>query len=136
MTDRVPQITAVRSDDVSQKILPPPIGLAPSLSAIEWLAFSIAVGTLAVSVAIGWTYRRHLATLGTSLTTAVISGWTIAASVVFSQSTVQNLALASALAIDALAIVGITAHELSNEDVIVHSVEDTGRRESTLSAAA
>jgi hypothetical protein len=53
----------------------------------------------------------------------------IIASQVFSQATVQNLTLAEALAIGGLALVGLTAHELSSER-IVHSLEiSAGQRE-------
>jgi hypothetical protein len=45
---------------------------------------------------------------------ALISAWAIVASLVFSETTVQNLALASSLAIAGLAIVGLTAHEVSH----------------------
>jgi hypothetical protein len=52
----------------------------------------------------------------------IVGGWTIVASQVFSQSDVQNLSLASALAIAGLATVGLTVHELDSERV-VHSLE-------------
>jgi hypothetical protein len=41
---------------------------------------------------------------------ALIGAWTVVASLVFSESTVQNLALASSLAIAGLTIVGLTPH--------------------------
>jgi hypothetical protein len=63
-----------------------------------------------------------------SLVVAVVSAWTIVASQVFSQATVQNLPLASS-SIAALSLIGLTIHELSSERV-VHSLEvGTGRRE-------
>jgi hypothetical protein len=61
---------------------------------------------------------------------SVLSGWTIVASQVFVQTTVQNLALASGLGLAALAIIGLTAHELDSERV-VHSLE-VGAREPSL----
>jgi hypothetical protein len=106
-----------------------------SPSAVAWLAFAISIGTLVVSAGIAYVYRRHLTTLLTAVVTAGISAWTIVASVVFSQSTVQNLALATGLAVTALAVVGLTEHELSNESA-VHAVEDAGAREARLAAAA
>jgi hypothetical protein len=105
-----------------------------SLSTIAWLAFAISIGTLVVSLAFTVYDRSHVASLVTRLSIVVISAWTIVASLVFSQSTVQNLALASSLAISGLAIVGLTAHELLDEHA-VQSVTDTSS-EQRLAAAA
>ena len=107
-----------------------------SLSQIMWLAFAISIGTLVVSAGICLTYRRNIATLVTGLVTALVSAWTIVASLVFSHATFQHLALADALAIAALAIVGVTVHEFSLERAIVRSGSDTAERESRLAAAA
>jgi uncharacterized membrane protein len=106
-----------------------------SLAAIAWLAFGISVGTLAVSVALAYRYRKHVATLVTAVVTAVVSAWTIVASPVFSQPTVQNLAFAGSLAIAGLALVGLTANELSSEHV-THSLQVSNSRETNLAAAA
>jgi hypothetical protein len=106
------------------------------LSAIAWLAFAISIGTLVVSAGIGYGYRRHTATLVTALATVLVSGWTIVASLVFSEATVENLALASALAISGLAIAGVTEHELSHERLVAHSAEGASDRESKLASAA
>ena len=107
-----------------------------SLSTIKWLAFAVTILTLAVSSGVSYRYRRHIPTLVTGLPRAVVSGWTIVASLVFSPSTVQNLALASALAISGLAIVDATEHELANEHALMHSLRDSGERESGLAPAA
>jgi hypothetical protein len=107
-----------------------------SRSAIMWLAFAISVGTLVASAGICLAYRGSVATLVTGLATALVSAWTVVASLVFSQATVSNLALASALAIAGLAIAGITAHEVSVERAGTRSGSDTGERESRLAAAA
>jgi hypothetical protein len=106
-----------------------------SLSAVAWLAFAIGIGTLVVSAGVAYVYRGHLATWVMASVTAVVSAWTIVASLAFSQSTVQDLALASGLALAALGIVGLTEHELSNE-VVVHAVEEAVEREARLAAAA
>lgn len=107
-----------------------------SLTAIAWIAFGIGIGTLVVSAGVAYRYRDHMPTLVTGVLTAAVSGWTIVASLVFSPSTVQNLALAGSLAITGLALTGLTAHELSSEGV-AHSLEASeGRRESHLAAAA
>ena len=96
-----------------------------SLPSIAWLAFAISIGTLILSTGVAYSYRTHMATRAAALMTAAVSGWTIVASLVFSQPTVQNLALASSLAIGGLAIVGITAHELSEEQAVEYAVEST-----------
>jgi hypothetical protein len=107
-----------------------------SLAAIAALAFGISIGTFVVSAGIAYRYRDHVATLATAVVTAVVSAWTIVASVVFSQPTVQNLALASSLALAGLALVGLTINELSSEHV-THSFEVTeNQRDGQLAAAA
>jgi uncharacterized membrane protein len=107
-----------------------------TLPVITALALAISIGMLLVSLGIAREYRDHVATLVPALVAAVVSAWTIIASQVFAESTVQNLTLASALAISGLAIVGMTVHELSSERV-VHSLEvGAGDRESKLAAAA
>ena len=108
-----------------------------SLPVIKWLAFSIGFGTLIVSGSIGFSYRRHLPTVLTGLATTLVSAWTVIASVVFSEPTVQNLALASGLALAGLAITGITEHELDMERALTRSAaKDDGNQRSGLAAAA
>lgn len=107
-----------------------------SLSAIAALAFAVSIGTLVVSLGIAYSNRDHVATLVTAVVTAIVSGWTIVASLVFSPSTVQNLALAGSLAIGALAIVGLTANELSGERVRRSLTVGDDTRETQLKAAA
>ena len=107
-----------------------------SPSTIVSLAFAISIGTLVVSAGISLADYRSIATLVTGLVTALVSAWTIVASLVFSQAAVQNLALAGALAIAGLAIVGATAHEVSVERAIARSGSDSAKRESRLAAAA
>jgi hypothetical protein len=107
-----------------------------SPSTITWLAFAISIGNLAVSAGLCLTYHRSIATLVTGLVTALVSAWTIVASLVFSGATVQSLALGGALAIAGLAIVGATAHEVSVERAMARSGSDIAERESTLAAAA
>ena len=109
-----------------------------SLPTIMWLAFAISIGTLVVSAGLCLTYYRSVSTLVTGLVTALVSAWTIVASLVFSPATVQNLALGGALAIAGLAIVGVTAHEVAVERTMSRSGSgsDTGERESRIAAAA
>jgi putative Mn2+ efflux pump MntP len=107
-----------------------------SLAATASLAFAISIGTLVVSAGLGYYDRKYVPSLITTLAIGVISAWTIVASLIFSQSTVQNLALGAALAISGLAVVGLTAHEVSLERV-AHSVNGSStEREGRLAAAA
>lgn len=113
-----------------------------SLSATTALAFAISIGTLIASAGIAYLDRRSVATAYTAVLVALISAWTIVASLVFSQATVQHLALASSLAIAGLTVVGLTAHELSLERA-VSSVRDVSsetdsstEREARIAAAA
>jgi hypothetical protein len=114
-----------------------------SLGAIAWLAFAISIGTLIVSVGIAYDSRSSVTSVYTAALVALISGWTIVASLVFSQSTVQHLTLASSLAIGALAVVGLTTHEVSLEHAAAHGVTDSSTekddsmdRDARLAAAA
>lgn len=107
-----------------------------SLSTIAWLAFAISCGTLMVSVGIAYLYRHDRVSLLTTCVVAAISAWTVVASLVFSHATVQNLALASALAIGGLAVVGLAEHEVSVEHA-AHSLGDsTSESHSRLATAA
>jgi hypothetical protein len=107
-----------------------------SLSAIVWLAFGVSTGTLVVSAGIGYAYREHIPTVVTAVVTAVVSAWTIVASLVFSQPTVQNLAFAGSLAIGGWAVVGLTVNELSTRSAAQSLETSESRRESGLAAAA
>lgn len=107
-----------------------------SLATIAWLAFAISVGTLVVSTGIANRYRANRASLIAACLTAVVSVWTLVASLVFSEATVQNLALASALAVGGLAITGLATHELSVERAVQSVRDDTDERQSRLKAAA
>jgi hypothetical protein len=70
----------------------------------------------------------------TAVVTAVVSAWTIVASLVFSQPTVQKLAFAGSLAIGGLAVVGLTVDELSTQSVAQSLETSDGRRDSGLSS--
>jgi hypothetical protein len=99
--------------------------------AVAWLTFAISIGTLIVSAAIAVLYRRSVATVSTALPVALISAWTIVASLVFSESTVQDLALASSLAVAGLAIVGLTAHEVSHGRAVKAVTDPTSETDSS-----
>jgi hypothetical protein len=109
---------------------------------IAALSFAISIGTLVGSAGVAYYNRASLASVSTAALAVVISAWTIVASLVFSPSTVQHLALASSLAISGLALVGLTVHEFSHGRA-VNSVKDrstetegSNAREARLASAA
>ena len=107
-----------------------------SLAAIASLAFAISIGTLLVSAGIAYIDRASVTSVYTAVLIVVISAWTIVASLVFSQATVQNLALGASLAISGLSVVGLTTHEVLLERA-AQSVKDTSpERDGRLVAAA
>jgi FtsH-binding integral membrane protein len=106
------------------------------LPAVAVLAFAVSIGTLLVSSALAYYGRPDVASVYTAVLVGLISAWTIVASLVFSQSTVQHLALGSSLAISALAVVGLTAHEVSLEHAAQPAVDRSSEREPGISAAA
>lgn len=88
---------------------------------IEWLAF--AIGILAVVLSAGIALKgRGMIQRGVDVVTAAVGAWTIVETLVFSGATNTWLGFASGLAFVGLALVGLTAHELSTERV-VHSFE-------------
>jgi hypothetical protein len=91
-------------------------------STVDALAFGMGVGMFVVSAGLAVGYRHDLPPLVIGACIAAVSAWTILASLVFSDSTVSDLAYASGLAIAALSVAGLTAHELGAERV-VHSLE-------------
>ena len=91
------------------------------LGVTKWLAFAIATGTLIVSAGVAYYSRTSAVSVYTAVLIAAISTWTIVASLVFSPSTVQHLALASSLAISGLTLVRLTTHEVEQEHAL-HSV--------------
>ena len=89
--------------------------------AIEWLA--LGVGILAVALSAGITLKnRGNVQRGLDVATAAVGAWTIVETLIFSGTTNTNLGFASGLAFAALALAGLTNHELSTERV-VHSFE-------------
>ena len=112
------------------------VSVSFSPATIRTLAFAISIGTLVVSAGIAIYDRRYLPSLVTAGVIAVISAWTIVASLIFSQPTVQNLALAASLAVSGLAVVGLTAHEVSLEQAAQSVKDSSTEREGRLAAAA
>ena len=99
------------------------VSLAWTPSTFMWimLGSGIAGMTLAGTAALP---RRGLAQRTLDGLIAVLGAWTIVASLVFSGSTVTWLGFASGITFVALAVIGLTLHELSTERV-VHSFEVT-----------
>jgi FtsH-binding integral membrane protein len=91
------------------------------------LAFGLGIAMLVVSTGLAVRYRNDVPSLVIGAAIAAVSAWTILASLVFSNGTVDDLTFASALAISALSVLGLTAHELGAERV-VHSLEVRERR--------
>jgi hypothetical protein len=122
----------------------PAIGLAAAFlvvatasftaSVVAWLAFAIGIATLIVSAGIAYHYRHAGASIATAAVSAMVSAWTIVASLVFSLPTVHDLTSASALAISGLALVGLIAHELSLEHAVESVKDGSGERETRLAA--
>ena len=98
-----------------------------SLAVVQWLAFGVAVASVALSGVIAVAFRGHLPSLITASLAATVSAWTIVATLVFPLATVMWLAFAGALAIGLLAVAGLVAHELGTERV-VHSFAVAERR--------
>ena len=86
-----------------------------------WLTLA---GALFVSSGLAIYYRKHLPTVATAGVVAVLGGWMIVSSLVFSLSTVVTLSLGEALALGGLAVIGLVINELAREHV-VHSLETT-----------
>ena len=89
-----------------------------------------------MSAAIAYSDRTYVPSLVTALLIFVISAWTIVASLVFSQSIVQHLALGASLAIGGLALVGLTAHEVSHKRDGRSAKERSSEGDAKLAAAA
>jgi hypothetical protein len=86
--------------------------------AAAWVTFGIAIATLLISAAIMAPVRHGLVQRVLGAAAGVISVWTIIASLVFAPSTVVWLGFASAIALVALAVAGLTLHELTTERVV------------------
>ncbi len=90
-------------------------------STFEWLALGIGIIAVALSGGIALKGRGNVQR-GLDVATAAIGAWTIVETLIFNGSTNIWLGFASGAAFVALALAGLTAHELSTERV-VHSFE-------------
>jgi cation transport ATPase len=86
-----------------------------------WLMFSAAVLAVTLSTAVALRGRGNVQR-GLDGLVAILGVWTIVASLVFSGTVVTWLGFASGAAFVALALIGLTLHELYTERV-VHSIE-------------
>jgi hypothetical protein len=91
-----------------------------------WIAFGIAIGILALTGAAQLDRARGNVQVGIDAITALLSIWTIVASVVFDGAALTWLSLGEALGFVVLAVGGLVAHELSNERAMhsLAAVED------------
>jgi hypothetical protein len=87
-----------------------------------WLAFAIGIGVVVVVGAAQLDRSRGSLQRALDAMTAALAVWTIVASVVFTGTTLTWLSLGEALGFVAVALAGLTAHELSSER-IVHAVK-------------
>jgi hypothetical protein len=82
------------------------------------LALGIGIGTFVMSVLLACRYRTDVATVVLATATAIMSAWMIVDSTVFSLHDVQGLTLADGLALLALSLIGLTSHELAEEQAV------------------
>ena len=93
-----------------------------AVATFEWLMFGI--GAIAVLMSATIVLPRGAAQRGLDALIGILGAWTVVASLVFVGSTVIWLGFASGAALVALAVIGLTLHELTTERV-VHSFEVT-----------
>ena len=93
-----------------------------TLGTVVDLTLALGIVFAVVATGLGYRYRHDVISFATSAGIAVLGGWMIISSQLFSRGTVDDLSFASALAICVLAAIGLTANELRAERV-VHSLE-------------
>lgn len=98
------------------------VSQAFSASTLTWLMFGVGVIAMAISLPATAIRARGLPQRGMDLLIAGLGAWTIIAGLVFAGAAVTWLGFASGIAMVAIALVGLTLHELSTERV-VHSLE-------------
>jgi hypothetical protein len=82
-----------------------------------WLAFGGGVAIVVIALAAG-AFERMSVHRVLSAVIAVVGAWTIVSSVVFSAATVVWLGFSAAAAVAALAVTGLTLHELHDEQIL------------------
>lgn len=94
-------------------------------STFEWLALGIGIIAVALSGAVALKSRGNVQR-GLDVAIGALGAWTIVETLLFSSATNTWLGFASGAAFVALALAGLTAHELSTERV-VHSFQISDR---------
>jgi hypothetical protein len=97
------------------------VSQAFGVNVFMWLMLGVGVLAVLESGAI-LASRRGLPQRGLDAIIGILGAWTIVASLVFSGTVVTWLGFASGVAFVALAMIGLTLHELVTERV-VHSIE-------------
>jgi hypothetical protein len=93
-----------------------------------WIAFGVTgVFVLAMTLGASPLPRRGWAQRGLDAAVAALAVWTIVESLVFEGAAMTWITFGAAAGMLALAIAGLTAHELTTERV-VHSLESTEQR--------
>ena len=105
-----------------------------SASTTGWIAFGIAIGILAVASLAQADASRGVVQRTLDGIVAIVSAWTIVASVVFHGATVSWLSTGEALALVALALAGLTYNEV-REQKAVRAAAGTSMGESLRAAA-
>jgi hypothetical protein len=87
-------------------------------STTAWIAFGIAIGILAVSCLAQSDVSRGRLQRTLDGVVALVSAWTIVASVVFHGATVKWLSTGEGLALVALALTGLTYNEMREQKAV------------------
>jgi hypothetical protein len=93
--------------------------MAFSASVAGWLAFGVSTGLTVIAVGSAVTTRKTGQRIGHSLL-AVVGLWSLIAALTFSGAALTWLVFADAIALGALALVDLTAHEVTTESVVHH----------------
>ena len=96
--------------------------MAFGVPVFTWLMFGAGIAALALAAPTVTILARGRAQRGLDLMIGLLGAWTIVASMVFGGIVITWLGFASGVALIALALAGLTLHELSTERV-VHSFE-------------
>lgn len=96
--------------------------MAFAVSVFTWLMFGAGIATLMLAAPAVTILARGRAQRGLDGAITLLGAWTIIASMVFGGLAITWLGFASGVALIALALAGLTIHELSTERV-VHSFE-------------
>jgi peptidoglycan/LPS O-acetylase OafA/YrhL len=96
------------------------------LDTVVELTLGVSIAMLVVSLGIAERFRQDATSVFVGLASAAVSAWMILASQLYSASTLDDVTFGSAIAVAVLALIGLTAHELTTERV-VHRLEVRSR---------